>query len=198
MNSPHRTLCAAYTIRHASNDTAPHMYMHGPSRHTLEPADDGVQVPSPAVPKHKYTRLSLGVMVECELVLSGLIEKRGHLTEALEKLDAIMALVSSSGGAVPPEGAAEAQGEAAGDPRQHTHSHLWLECRCAATRILIAQGRYGLARQLVSVAQQEAASLNEQILSREISLRVIQLDMHEGKTDLSLAAVQELVLKSRR
>lgn len=161
-------------------------------------AKDGEDGPAPAAPRHKYTRLSLGVMVECDLLLAGLIEKRGHLTEALERLDEIMALVSSSGDAIPPEGAAAAQGEAEGDPRQHTHSHMWLQCRCAATRLLLAQGRYGMARQLVSVAQQEAASLNEQVLSREISMRVIQLDMHEGKTDLSLAAVQELVLKSRR
>ena len=39
------------------------------------------------------------------------------------------------------------------------------------------------------------ASLNEQLLSRGVSLREIQIDMHEGRTELTLAAIQELIDK---
>lgn len=49
--------------------------------------------------------------------------------------------------------------------------------------------------QMSGVAIQEMASLNEHMLSREVSLRQIMLDMHEGKTDLVMAAMQELIEK---
>lgn len=159
-------------------------------------AEEGAE--APGVPKQNYTRLALGVMAQCDLVLSHMVERRGLLADALAKVSELAAVLADSGDAVSPEGAAEAQGEKGGDARQHTHAHLWLQCRVAATRILLAQGRYGRARQLAGAAQQEAASLNEQVLSREISLRLIQLDMHEGRTDLSLAALQELVSKGRK
>lgn len=46
---------------------------------------------------------------------------------------------------------------------------------------------------MCGVAVQEMAALNEQLLSRGVSLMEIQIDMHEGRTELTLAAMQELI-----
>lgn len=70
---------------------------------------------------------------------------------------------------------------------EHPCSLVNFYCSCSNSDLFVMQ--------VSGVAIQEMASLNEHMLSREVSLRQIMLDMHEGKTDLVMAAMQELIGK---
>ena len=144
-----------------------------------------------------YTRVALSVVTECELHTVLLLQKGGEYTKALQKVDALMALLVEQdelelGGPA----AVRAFGESPTDMRQHTDAMLWLQCRRARTQLLFLQGRWGLLKVESGRALQDMADCNEQLLARDVMARQVHLDICLGKKDLIVSSLKEMIGKA--
>ena len=156
-------------------------------------AEEGTEPPAPTL--NGFTRLSLAVLTECDLMRVRILQKRGEYTKALETLDALMALLIEHGqpGVLDSPAALKAFGQKAADLRQHTDAGLWLECRRLRTELLFLQARWGQLKQETARALQEMAECNEQLMARDVMVRQVLHDIHVGKQDLAVSTLQQIV-----
>lgn len=75
---------------------------------------------------------------------------------------------------------------------------MWLQCRARRVEGLALQGRWGLLAQECRRSLQEMAEVNEQLLSRQVMWRKVQMDVQQGQTDLVVDTLHEALMGARR
>ncbi|KAJ1485895.1 hypothetical protein T484DRAFT_2387970 [Baffinella frigidus] len=157
-----------------------------------EGGEEGAEAVAPG-----YTRLALATVAECDLLLAAMQLKRWETTKSIETLDALAALFTQQSETLSGPAAIKAFKEPS-DARHHTDSHQWLQARLLRAEALFQQGRWEAMKAECSRAMSEMATLNEQMLSREIMTLQVMADVATGKTDLALDSLMQIVAHARR
>ncbi|EKX39048.1 hypothetical protein GUITHDRAFT_165079 [Guillardia theta CCMP2712] len=129
---------------------------------------------------------ALSFTAECDLIKCNLMMKRGFYSSVLDITAELCKLLEDKG---PIQGLAIKKSI---DPK------IWLKVRSMRCQALLRQSRWTFLRQESNRVLQEMARLNEQLVLRDIMTYQAMHDLHQGKLDLSMATLEEIINKATK
>uniref|UniRef100_A0A7S0DWM5 Fibronectin type-III domain-containing protein n=2 Tax=Hanusia phi TaxID=3032 RepID=A0A7S0DWM5_9CRYP len=129
---------------------------------------------------------ALSFTAECDLIKCELMMNRGLYSSALDITSQLCKLLDKK------ETTQTFLTKISIDPK------VWLRIRSVRCEALFKQSRWTFLRQECNRVLQEMARLNDQVILRDVMTYQAMQDLHQGKVDLCLATLEEIVNKATK